>query len=36
MLSIAIGIRSDIILGEKEILVVITPLLDELHTVGLL
>ena len=36
MLSIALGIRSEIILGEKEILVAITPLLDELHAVGLL
>jgi len=36
MLSIAIRIRSEIILGEKEILVAITPLLDELHTIGLL
>lgn len=36
MLSIALGIRSEIILGEKEILVAITPLLDELHSVGLL
>lgn len=36
MLSIALGISSEIILGEKEILVAITPLLDELHAVGLL
>jgi hypothetical protein len=36
MLSIALGLESNIILGEKEILVAITPLLDELHTAGLL
>jgi hypothetical protein len=36
MLSIAIGIRSEIILGEKEILFKITPLLDELNKSGLL
>ena len=36
MLSIALGLDSNITLGEKEILVALTPLLDELHTVGLL
>ena len=36
MLSIALGIDSNIILGEKQILVNLTPLLDELHEVGLL
>jgi hypothetical protein len=36
MLSIALGIRSEIILGEKEILFKITPLLDELNKSGLL
>jgi hypothetical protein len=36
MLSIALGIRSEIILGEKEILFRITPLLDELNKSGLL
>src|SRR5213594_703906 len=36
MLSIALGIDSNIILGEKETLVVLAPLLDELHEVGLL
>jgi hypothetical protein len=36
MLSIALGIDSNIILGEKEALVALTPLLDELHEAGLL
>ena len=36
MLSIALGIDSNIILGEKQILETLTPLLDELHEVGLL
>jgi hypothetical protein len=36
MLSIALGINSNIILGEKETLVTLTPLLDELHVAGLL
>jgi len=36
MLSIALGIDSNIILGEKETLVALAPLLDELHEVGLL
>jgi len=36
MLSIAIGLDSNIILGEKEILVALTPLLDELHKAELL
>ena len=36
MLSIALGLDSDIILGEKQILVTLTPLLDELHEAGLL
>jgi hypothetical protein len=36
MLSIALGLDSNITLGEKEILVTLTPLLDELHKAGLL
>lgn len=36
MLSIALRIDSNIILGEKETLVALTPLLDELHEAGLL
>lgn len=36
MLSIALGLDSNITLGEKEILVALTPLLDELHEAGLL
>lgn len=36
MLSIALGLDSNIILGEKQILVTLTPLLDELYEVGLL
>lgn len=36
MLSIALSIVSNIILGEKELLVSLTPLLDELHEAGLL
>lgn len=36
MLSIALGIDSNIILGGKQILETLTPLLDELHEVGLL
>jgi hypothetical protein len=36
MLSIALGIDSNIILGEKEALVALTPILDELHEAGLL
>jgi hypothetical protein len=36
MLSIALGINSDIVLGEKEILATLTPLLDGLHDNGLL
>ena len=36
MLSIALAINSSIVLGEKEILVTLTPLLDELHESGLL
>lgn len=36
MLSIALGLDSNIILGEKQILETLTPLLDELHEVGLL
>ena len=36
MLSIVLGVDSNIILGEKETLTALTPLLDELHGVGLL
>jgi hypothetical protein len=36
MLSIVPGVDSIIILGEKEMLAALTPLLDELHEVGLL
>jgi hypothetical protein len=36
MLSIALGINSNITLGEKETLVALAPLLDELHEAGLL
>ncbi|MDW0255537.1 MAG: hypothetical protein QN732_04270, partial [Nitrososphaeraceae archaeon] len=36
MLSIALEIDSNIILGEKQILVVLTPLLDDLHEASLL
>jgi hypothetical protein len=36
MLSIALGLDSNIILGEKQILITLTPLLDELHEAGLL
>jgi len=36
MLSIALVVDSNIILGEKEALVALTPLLDELHEVTLL
>ncbi|TLX68575.1 MAG: hypothetical protein E6L03_03275 [Thaumarchaeota archaeon] len=36
MLSIALGIDSNIILGEKETLVALSPLLDELHEADLL
>jgi hypothetical protein len=36
MLSIALVIDSNIILGEKEALVALTPLLDELHEATLL
>jgi len=36
MLSIVLGVDSNIILGEKETLIALTPLLDELHGVGLL
>ena len=36
MLSIALVINSDIILGEKETLVALIPLLDELHEASLL
>jgi hypothetical protein len=36
MLSIALGIESNIILGEKEVLAALTPLLDELNKAGLL
>jgi hypothetical protein len=36
MLSIALGLDSNIILGEKEVLVALTPLLDELNNAGLL
>ena len=36
MLSIALGINSDIVLGEKETLATLTPLLDGLHDNGLL
>ena len=36
MLSIALGIHSDIVLGEKETLATLTPLLDGLHDSGLL
>ena len=36
MLSIALVIDSNIILGEKETLVALTPLLDELHEATLL
>jgi hypothetical protein len=36
MLSIALVIDSNIILGEKEALVTLTPLLDELHEATLL
>jgi len=36
MLSIVLGVDSNIILGEKETLTALTPLLDELHEVGLL
>jgi hypothetical protein len=36
MLSLVIGIDSDIILGEKEIGLVLIPLLDKLHEDGML
>jgi hypothetical protein len=36
MLSIALGINSEIVLGEKETLATLTPLLDGLHDDGLL
>lgn len=36
MLSIALEIDSNIILGEKQILVALTPLLDDLHEASLL
>lgn len=36
MLSLVLGINSDIILGEKEIGVALTPLLDKLHEDGML
>jgi hypothetical protein len=36
MLSIALGLDSNIILGEKEVIVALTPLLDELNNAGLL
>lgn len=36
MLSIAVGIGTNIVLGEKEVLVALTPLLDELIKTGLL
>jgi hypothetical protein len=36
MLSIGLRIKKDIILGEKEILGALIPLLDELHEAGLL
>jgi hypothetical protein len=36
MLSIVLGVDSNIILGEKETLTALTPLLDELHGAGLL
>jgi hypothetical protein len=36
MLSIALGLDSNIILGEKQILELLTPLLDGLHNIGLL
>ena len=36
MLSIALRLDSNIILGEKQILVTLAPLLDELHEAGLL
>jgi hypothetical protein len=36
MLSIALGLDSNIILGEKEVLVALSPLLDELNNDGLL
>ena len=36
MLSIALGLDSNIILGEKEVLVALSPLLDELNNAGLL
>ncbi|HJU79085.1 MAG TPA: hypothetical protein VJ599_05925 [Nitrososphaeraceae archaeon] len=36
MLSIALGLELNIILGEKEVLVALTPLLDELNNAGLL
>lgn len=36
MLSIALGLDSNITLGEKEILAALTPLLDELNKAGLL
>jgi hypothetical protein len=36
MLSVDLGISSDVILGEKEIGVALTPLLDKLHEDGML
>ena len=36
MLSLVLGISSDVILGEKEIGVALTPLLDKLHEDGML
>ena len=36
MLSIVLGINSEVILGEKELEIDLTPLLDKLHTDGML
>lgn len=36
MLSIGIGISTDITLGEKEVITMLTPMLDNLHGAGLL
>jgi hypothetical protein len=36
MLSIVFGINSEVILGEKELEIDLTPLLDKLHTDGML
>ncbi len=36
MLSIGLGISTDVTLGEKEVITMLTPLLDNLHEAGLL